>query len=63
MSLNINIVGIKLITMIFKLTLKIGALLIAAAILNGCIAAAAGAGAAGGYAFAKNYEVKKKTSA
>jgi len=49
--------------MIFKLTLKIGALLIAAAILNGCIAAAAGAGAAGGYAFAKNYEVKKKTSA
>jgi hypothetical protein len=48
--------------MILKLTLKIGALLAIAAILNGCIAAAAGAGAAGGYAFSKNYEIKKKSS-
>lgn len=46
--------------MILKLTFKIGALLIAATILSGCVAAAAGAGAAGGYQFNKHYEVKKK---
>lgn len=48
--------------MILKLIFKISSLLIIAATLTGCIAAAAGAGAAGGYAFSKHYEIKKKTS-
>jgi hypothetical protein len=48
--------------MIFKLILKVSTLLIVAIALNGCIAAAAGAGAAGGYAFSKHYDIKKKNS-
>ncbi len=52
----------KILIMFLKLILKVSALITIAVALNGCIAAAAGAGAAGGYAFNKHYEIKKKNS-
>lgn len=46
--------------MLLKLIIKLGAILVSLAILSGCLAAVAGAGAVGGYEFHKHYKVTKK---